>query len=194
MFHSRRRGDASVNAIVVVLIIIALGVGIYMWFQRGKVMEPVVVTPEVTVPVVVQEDLSTKGKLENFANYTVVTDVSRKDIVPVCGEYSENFAKRVKEGEVKELVLYKSMSGNWDLTVYLTPNYDTWTEAAFSQVNDCGEGGSIVALKAFPDAVMWGLPACSLGAIPAKTDKEYSEFQGCESTLSELNKYLGKVQ
>lgn len=128
-------------------------------------------------------------KIEDFSNYDSVTDVNAKSFVPVCDEYSETFAQKVKEGEVKQLSLYAS--GDYDLDVYMTPNYDNWTESDFSKVNNCGELGSITVVKIVEDSLLWSYSNCTAGAVPSSDQMGYEAFVECTAVEKELDQYLG---
>ena len=139
--------------------------------------------------VEVSETPTLADKIEDFSNYTLVTDADVKSFVPACDEYSEAFAQKVADGEVKVLNLYPS--DNYGLAVYLTPNYDGWTEADFAKVNSCGELGSVTVRKVVADSLLWSYPNCTAGAIPTSDQVGYQEFVECTAVEGELDQYLG---
>lgn len=154
--------------------------------ESPAVETPIVETPAVTTPE--PAEVSLKDKIEDFSSYTLVTDPSITSFVPTCDGYSQEFAKKVDGGDIKRLLLYGD--GDYALDVMMTPNYDNWTEADFDKVNDCGELGSVLAVKIVEDSLLWSYPHCSAGAVPTEKEPGYVYYKACLEVETKLAKYL----
>ncbi|MFA5842271.1 MAG: hypothetical protein WC882_01145 [Candidatus Gracilibacteria bacterium] len=135
-----------------------------------------------------QQDMTLEDKIENFSNYTTITDANVKSFVPTCDEYSEAFAQKVMDGDVARLYLYTG--GDYALQVYMTPNYDNWTEADFDKVNQCGELGTVLVKKVVADSLLWSYPYCSAGVKPNTNEPGYEQFMECTAVEEQLLEYF----
>ena len=81
--------------------------------------------------------------------------------------------------------------GNNKLAIYITPNYDSWTDEDVREANGCIDGaGANSALKVFDDYILWGHPGCSSGAAPMKDSEAYVGFEECMEAGNKLTEYL----
>ncbi|MFA6305677.1 MAG: hypothetical protein WC651_03025 [Candidatus Gracilibacteria bacterium] len=144
-----------------------------------------------TTPVVQITTTSLKDKIENLANYSVVTNKDEKSvIVSVCDDFTKAYADKVMNGDVKRLVLYEAENNLWSrLEVYSVPSYGL-TEKDFEKVSACGELGSKTALKLISGNILWGYAYCSAGAIPTSDENGYAEYQDCTVVEKQLADYL----
>lgn len=134
------------------------------------------------------EDVTLKNKIEDPSNYTVITDANVKSFVSTCDEYSKAFAQKVVDGDVERLYLYTG--GDYALQVYMTPNYDNWTEADFDKVNKCGELGSVLVRNVVADSLIWSYPYCSAGVKPNTDEPGYEQFMECTVVEEQLVEYF----
>ncbi len=170
--------------------LIALASGISIVMMGCATTDVPVEDIDKTETPVVDEVVSFQDKIEDFSGYELVTDPSITSFVPTCDGYSQEFAQKVDDGEIKRLLLYGG--GDYALDVMMTPNYDNWTEADFDKVNSCGELGSVLAVKVVGDSLLWSYPHCTAGVAPNNADPGYKYFTECEAVATELNEYLAQ--
>lgn len=142
-----------------------------------------------------ESETSLKDKIENLSNYSLVTDATEKSqIVPTCDSFSNDFAKKVIDGDVKKLTLFKPKSNeSWasELRLYAVPSYGL-TESDFAKINACGELGSAFVSKMIDENMIFENTNCSGGAAPDKDQAEYADFQDCLVVEQEIAQYFGK--
>lgn len=127
---------------------------------------------------------TTKEIIEDWSAYQTVTDADEKNLISDCGDNYEEFLTKLRDGEVKKLVWFQK--GAEQLVIYSTPNYSNWATEEFRKLNGCAEFGGPMALKAYPDKLLWGFPYCSSGAEPDEKDSDFSDYRECQKSEKEL--------
>ena len=86
----------------------------------------------------------------------------------------------------------------YNISLIRTDNPDQLTKEELKAIiNPCSELGSNEVLMATKDAIYWGYPYCSGGAVPANfvpdnpQSQDYLDYQGCLKIQSQIIEYFG---
>lgn len=159
----------------------------------GQDVAPVAEQRPVPVQAAEAKTPSLKDRIENLANYTVVTDKEEKEmVVASCDDFTNVYAAKVMKGDMKKLTLFQDTTGaNYSLYMYAVPAYGL-TESDFARFNKCSELASKQMVGIVDGQILFTYPRCSAGAIPAVNEPGYADWQACSKVEQDLDSYLQK--
>ena len=86
----------------------------------------------------------------------------------------------------------KTLTGNYEYIVYLTPNYENWTNEYFSKTSDFNNFmtgiGDLSPIYAYPDKLVWSTTTNCGGVAfdPISQPIEFKEKEQCTALVKEL--------
>jgi len=155
------------------------------------------VKDEVKDETAEQKEMSVASKIEDDSAWAVAY-YEYDELYPIfaaCNAETKALSDKLKDTKVGFLsLLYTTdMSGaGYNIEIVRTANPDLLNKDQLSaMINECSGLGSNQVLMATKDAIYWGYPYCSAGAIPTPESQEYKDYQDCLDIQQQVADYFG---
>ena len=173
-----------------------LGIAAMIFILAGTLAGCMQAPQQEQTPTTTEPDTMTEPTTQEPAMYTTVADkIAHIDtlgtaytgiIVSGCSAEAAALNTSLK-GTAKSLTLAP------DLSVIQTANPDMLTKAALDKItNPCAELGSLQAIDATNDSILWSYPYCTAGVIPeTNMQPQYQDYLDCLKVQNELANLYG---